>query len=200
MAIFRIEVIRFIPYHKKEKCTKLLAFFLFSFILKRMKSLEKIHTPKEGTLALEKQLIFFLESSIGKTFWQRWYIHYEKEESIRDVVGGGNLSCAFFVSSLLTLLSLLKKPQVHTFVSTLIESIEESGWEKTHTPLPLSIVYWGEKKGESGKMHQHIGFILNEKTAVSMQSTTGTPQKHTVDYDGSRPPLFFYTHPLLHTF
>ena len=154
-------------------------------------------TPEEGSIALSRQMEFFLRASVGNQLFRRWYI--ASDEKIVDVVQGGNLSCALYVSSILTLLGLLKEPKVHTCIRTLVPALKESDWRETTATLQTGmIIEWAQKRGESGNMHGHVGFVLDEHRAISTNDLLGTPEIHSIHTHKGREPRAYYAHPLLH--
>jgi len=119
----------------------------------------------------------------------------------KDVIGDGDLACAYFVSSILTLFGLMNDG-IHTTVDETVHDLESSGWEKIQSPRPGCIVVWGKKFRSIGLGHRHIGFCVDADTAVSNDFASGSPRRHLLlekDVSGQliRPVESFYYHPEL---
>lgn len=93
-----------------------------------------------------------------------------------DVMKNGELSCAFFVSSVLAMFNVIGR--MHATVSSTEKDMETSGWNKVDSPEPGDVVVWEPKLFPSGEMHEHIGFVLDENTAISNDYTSGMPKPH----------------------
>lgn len=120
----------------------------------------------------------------------------------KNITEHGNLSCAFFVSSLLRSFGLIK--DLHSTVRGTLRDMEQSGWHQINTPSPGCIIYWEARKERGAHTaHEHIGFYINEGEAISNVSKRGIIARHHITYgikkDGSpsRNILAYYTHPLL---
>jgi len=140
------------------------------------------HTEESGHFMPHKNLMNMIGASIGSEMFRNLYFRQDKESV--DVLEDGNLSCAVFVSNLLYLNGLLQKQ--HTWVSTTIKDLEESGWKNITTQRPGGVIVWGPWERSS---HKHIGFSLGQNRAVSNVDMQKSPQKHHATYgenqDGS---------------
>ena len=89
------------------------------------------------------------------------YRHYfvAGSEGIIDVTDNGDLSCAWFVSSVLEKHGLLSRART-TVTSTLQEIEERAEWEKIeeHNSFPGAVILW--PRSASG--HYHLGFYLGQ--------------------------------------
>lgn len=99
-----------------------------------------------------------------------------------DVLEDGNLSCAYYVSSLLMPLGLIQRP--HTWVKNTVHDLRSSGWEATKVLEPGCILVWAAKVGESGRSHKHIGFYIGGGRAISNDDRLRSPQEHDADMGG----------------
>lgn len=151
-------------------------------------------------LVLRKSLMAMVVGSIGSSMFKKLY--RKAPEGPEDVIEDGNLSCAFYTSSILALFGLTKQG-VHTWVGNTITDMVKSGWELCDEPGPARIVVW-EKVGT----HFHIGFCLDEKRAVSTYDgdrlpACTLPREHWIigslkNTDGTvRQVKCFYRHPAL---
>jgi hypothetical protein len=132
----------------------------------------------------KKTLIKLLKNSIGTNFFKNNYF-FDSGKS-KDILKNGRLSCAFYVSTILKILNLIK--DIHLTVNSTIKDMEENGWYKVKNPKKGSIVVWEKKEG-----HYHIGFYWNKKLAVSNNTSKKTPTFHPLNFK-NRKILFFYSH------
>lgn len=127
-----------------------------------------------------------IENSVGSTLFQHLFVAND-DGSATDVMQGGELSCAFFVSSLLAQVDLLDRP--HATVMKVEKLLYERGWQETDSPKMGDIVLWS-----AGKVgHEHIGFYIDEATAVSNSTTEKVPVRHGITMSDGRSPRLFLT-------
>lgn len=134
----------------------------------------------------------FLASAEGMTnsgMFRHLYVKNETGEE-SDVLQDGTLSCAYVVSSLLTLYGLLDRP--HATVATTLEKMTEAGWTVSSMPRPGAVAYWPEYNG-----NEHIGIVLDSETYVSNSSDTHTPVKHGPILKNGVKVAKYYVHPTL---
>jgi hypothetical protein len=145
--------------------------------------------PAVVPLKLETYLTI-VKNSVGSNTFRTFYakVGGKKEDIMRD----GDLSCAFFVSFLLTGLGLIER--VHGTVGGTVADMEKSGWKKTKAPKPGAVIVWDAKVDENGESHKHIGFYLGGDEAVSNNSKLRTPQLHNLNPLG-RKILAYYSKP-----
>lgn len=128
-------------------------------------------------LALRETYFAYIKGSIGSHQYRKLFVN--KEGELLDVIDDGDLACAHYVSSILTLCGLMKGG-VHTTVKETIIDLKRSGWKKIDFLLPGSVLVWAPKHCTDGKEHAHIGFCLPNGNAVSNSSSAGTPVEHDV--------------------
>lgn len=139
-----------------------------------------------------------IEGAVGSRMFQHSYALVNGER--RDILEDGDLSCAFFVSSILTITRLSK--EIHATVSGTIRDIESFGWVKITEPRVGAILVWEPKEQARGP-HEHIGFCISDTEAISNNWETQVPARHHITYgtneDGSpiRSVTAIYWHPLL---
>lgn len=114
--------------------------------------------------------------------------------SEKDILDNGQLSCAFFASFVLKAFGLVET--LHARTEGTIKDLERSGWQKTETPHEGDVVIWEEQQQKSG-VFPHIGFYIDEKTAISHRDTHSTPIAHSLSFDGTRAVTAYYTHDFL---
>lgn len=111
-----------------------------------------------------------INNSIGSKLFRNFYARVDGRKV--DIMRNGELSCAFYVSSILSLFKLIKS--VHGTVESTIEDLRHSGWRVTKQPKVGSVVVWGQAIFG----HRHIGFYIGNGYAVSNSSRRGYPVKH----------------------
>ena len=92
------------------------------------------------------------------------------------MLNNGELSCAFFVSSILALFGWLKKP--HATVKKTVTDLEMSGWKKIKRPRVGSIIVWESVAYPDDSNHKHIGFYMGKEMAISHSDKKRTPVLH----------------------
>ncbi len=132
----------------------------------------------------QKNLENLIENSVGSTLFQHLFVAND-DGSATDVMQGGELSCAFFVSSLLAQVDLLDRP--HATVAKVEKLLHERGWQETDSPKMGDIVLW--PTGKAG--HEHIGFYIDEATVLSNSTTEKVPVKHGITMPDGRSPRAF---------
>lgn len=136
-----------------------------------------------------KNFITSVKSSIGSPMFQHIYVRDGKGREL-EVLDGGKLSCAYVVSSLLTLHGLIDRP--HATVATTLEKMAEHGWQETDVPGIGAVVFWPEYNG-----NQHIGIMIGPDECVSNSSVERTPVKHGLTLSNGVRATKFYTYPTL---
>jgi len=155
---------------------------------------------EEHPLALRESLLEVLKGSIGSSMFRKLY-RLRGNVMIEDVINDGDLACAFFVSTILSMFGLISGG-VHTTVRVTLEDMKESGWRQAKTAHALAVVVWGEKQGDDGSPHLHIGICINEHSAIEHSAKTKSPRMIGITDltmpDGSpRPILAYFVHPKL---
>lgn len=122
-------------------------------------------------------LLNVIEKSVGTKMFQTITANVDGKK--KDITEEGNLSCAFYVSGILTLFGLLDR--VRATVAGTIESLELSGWKKTKDLAPGVVVVW-DQPIDGSHDHAHIGFYVGKDTAISNSSKNKTPAKHHITF------------------
>lgn len=139
-----------------------------------------------------KNLLNTIHGVVGSKLFRHLYLLNESNEEV-DVYENGGFSCAYVVSGVLVLNDLIGK--VHATVSTTITDLEDNGWYKTDKPVPGSVIRWPA----NGNGHEHLGFYIDEHTAMSNSSEQGMPVLQGLTMPDGRAPSAYYTHPKLQT-
>lgn len=134
-----------------------------------------------------KNLLHVVNAAVGIELFKHLYVADIKAGKEFDAMQNGNLSCAFFVSTILTMLKLIDRP--HATVDTTLKTMEQAGWRKANTPVVGAVVYW-----PPSAKNEHIGFYLGDDTCVSNSSAKGVPVKHSLTMADGRTPTAFYVH------
>lgn len=123
----------------------------------------------------------------GVKLFQKMYITTEEGQDV-EVTEDGKLSCAFVVTSILTIFGLMDR--LHGTVTGTLREAEKLGWQKTDMPTEGDLVLWGEYEG-----HPHIGFYIGEGRCVSNNTELGVPSEHDLTMKDGREPEYFLTNP-----
>jgi len=138
---------------------------------------------------VRKNFLASVEGSIGSLMFRYLYVRDEEGREI-EVLEDGRLSCAYVVSSLLTLHNLIDRP--HSTVTTTLEKMVEHGWQEVTMSQPGAVVYWPEYNG-----NQHIGIAISSEECVSNSSDERAPVKHGMTLSNGVAATKFYIHPSL---
>ncbi len=139
------------------------------------------NTNEQVKPLLKDTYIAVIKNSLGSKTFQNFYAKVADEK--RDIMRGGALSCAFFVSSITTLFGLTER--IHGTVVGTENDLIESGWEKTEEPEVGSIIVWREIDF-NGEKHKHIGFYIGEEQAISNSCFDKVPKQHHWTFVGQR--------------
>jgi uncharacterized protein YycO len=115
-----------------------------------------------------------IKNSIGSKMFRNLYAKINGKKT--DIVQSGNLSCAFYVSSILLLFKLIK--EVHATVNGTERDMKESGWVETKKPKVGCVLVWKETDFTNGSLHKHIGFYVGNGKAISNDYKKGCPTEH----------------------
>lgn len=143
---------------------------------------------------LLKNYLAVAKASVGSNLFRKLYYevhgitpswlasHFGKERKKRivEILRDGNLSCAFFISAILKIFSLI--PEIHTTVRGTLEDLKHSGWREIKRPRPGSIIVWGSEKSKNGGVHKHIGIYLGDGKVISNRDFKKSPKIDRWDY------------------
>jgi len=107
------------------------------------------------------------ENAQGSAIFQSLIVKDNKTGKISDVLKGGEYSCAFFVSGLLTLFNFFEKPCAT--VTSLEKQLNEKGCREINESKirPGDIIIWEEMVFKNGTRHRHAGIAVSISDAVS---------------------------------
>lgn len=115
-------------------------------------------------------------NSVGSRMFRTFFVLRDGEPV--DALQDGGRSCAFYVSSVLTIFK--KIGSFHNTVRSTVADLEGSGWELVAdlTALrPGDVLVWSARVID-GEPHAHIGFHVGDDQAISTSNRTGTPVRH----------------------
>lgn len=142
------------------------------------------------TKLIRKTLIAALRASVDTKMFQHIYVRRQSDGVELDTMNGGELSCAFYVSSILAMLGGLDR--AHSTVSTTLARLKEFGWHEIPEPRPGAVVTWPAYDG-----HTHIGFVLDNGDYISNSLSARSPQLHKQQLPDGRKPDAYYWHKIL---
>lgn len=135
--------------------------------------------PKIKLLTYQNYLAMIKNSPNTKMFRNIYVLENKKK---KDILRDGNLSCAYFVSSILKIFDLIS-PSIspHATVEGTIKDMFQNGWQETKKLKPGNIVAWEEKECSDGP-HLHLGFFLNKDKVISNSHKKRAPKIHHLTY------------------
>ena len=124
-----------------------------------------------------------IKNSIGTKMFSEGYARIDGQ--VANILKGGEVSCAFFVSGVLCLFDVKLIDHTHTTVASTTKALIACGWEKLdelsdNQLQPGDIIVWQKHKFPNGEEHYHIGFYVGNGQAVSNDYVSGAPQRHTL--------------------
>lgn len=123
-----------------------------------------------------------IKNSVGSKMFKNFYAMVDGKK--KDIMRDGDLSCGFFVSSVLFLFKLIKSG--HGTIHSTIEDLKKSGWKTIPKPKIGSILVWETIVFKNGENNKHIGFYVGKDTAISTNSTTGRVYAHHFTFNDKR--------------
>jgi uncharacterized protein YycO len=133
----------------------------------------KIKKQKVVPLILDTYLLV-IKNSIGSKLFRNLYAKVNGQKT--DITKNGNLSCAFYVSSILFLFKLIK--EIHATVNGTARDLKESGWSEIKKPKVGCVLIWTETDFGNNSLHKHIGFYVGNRKAISNDYKKGYPTEH----------------------
>ncbi len=128
------------------------------------------------TIIVQKRLVFetylkMIGNSIDSNLFRNSYgiINGRKV----DLTKNGELSCAFFVSSILKLCDFIQTG--HLTVEGTEKDLVVSGWAEIKNPKIGCVIVYKNYKTTRG-VHKHIGFYVGKNKAISNSFSKKSPQ------------------------
>ena len=124
-----------------------------------------------------------IQDSVNSKDYKNFFICRTNEKV--DVLKNGQLSCAFFVSSILKRFNLID--HAYCTVQTTIKKLKAQWREIDLKDIQVGdIILWDKKKqGDTGS-HFHLGFYVGNGKAISNSWYKKSPRKHAYNYNGRR--------------
>jgi len=118
-----------------------------------------------------------IKNSVGTSLFKQGFAGIDGKKT--DIMRGGELSCAFFVSSVLKIFNLVHT--MHANVDSTVKDMENSGWQGVDTAEVGDVIAWKPTVFPDGQEHAHIGFVIGPNQAISNDYIRGTPQLHSLN-------------------
>jgi len=146
-------------------------FFLFCIILCFSISLNARaeEKQKKWPMIFFRSYIKTIKNSVYTGVYKNLYYRVAGEKV--DVLKNGDLSCAYFTSSILYHFKLIS--DWHTSVKITVEDMKKSGWYSIKKPRVGSVIVWARVN-----RNKHIGFYIGKGWAMSNSSKSRRPIKH----------------------
>jgi len=128
-----------------------------------------------------KTYLSIIRNSLKTKMFRNFWVSDRGKEF--DAMRDGELSCAFYVSGILTMLHLIQN--IHGTVRSTEEDLQKTGWKKITKPRIGSVIVW-EKQTFGDEEHTHIGFYMGNARAISNSAKFGYPIRHDWRFGGSR--------------
>jgi hypothetical protein len=146
----------------------------------------------DPTRLVKETYIRAIRNSIGTKMFRSFYL--SSDSKTFDATRDGELSCAFYVSSLLVIFQLIER--IHGTIGATVIDLEASGWSKVEQPTPGSVIVWEAVQNDKDS-NEHIGFYIGNNKAVSNSSTKHKVVMHSWTYDDARQVKAIYSHKVL---
>jgi hypothetical protein len=136
----------------------------------------------QNIIILKKETyIKAIENSVGSRIFNSLFVKFSNSGEIKDVLDNGNFSCAFFVSSILSLFKLIDSP--HSTVATVQRLLKESpDWRLVdiNNIEAGDVIVWKKVTFEDDSQNAHIGFAISGIDAVSTNDKTRVVSRHEI--------------------
>ncbi len=131
-----------------------------------------------------KTYLQLIRNSVGTEMFRNFYIQLADGSEI-DALSDGSNSCAFYVSSVLTLFG--KHSGVHGTVKSTVADLGHSNWRPVEKQAMQAgdVIVWEPAEIE-GEWYEHIGFYLGDNRAASTSWTEKRVVEHDAYFDGAR--------------
>lgn len=132
---------------------------------------------------LEESYLAFISNSLGSKAYQSFFV--KKNGQAYDVLRKGELSCAFFVSTVLYVFKLIEAPSFT--IARTAEKLVANGAKRV--PLnklkPGDVLVWVSREEKTGP-HNHIGFYIGGTQAISNSDKKRAIARHDYEFKGKR--------------
>ena len=118
-------------------------------------------------------LLSAVRGTVGSVLFASLYVR--QDGKLSDILEGGRVSCAYFVSVLLHALKLIETP--HATVSGTVADLEGHGWIRLDRPRPGAVLLW-EPADHDGSANRHLGFYVGDDRAISNSTSQRVIAEH----------------------
>lgn len=101
-----------------------------------------------------------IKNSVGTQMFRNLFVINENGKKL-DALKNGDLACAFFVSCILKIFSLINYP--HATVDSAVRDMLDSGWHLTKKLESGNVLLW--EKNKEGR--RHLGFYVGNNKTIS---------------------------------
>lgn len=142
----------------------------------------KRRSAKQLVLLAEENYRAMIRSAAGTAMFRSLYARSGRKK--KDILRNGELSCAYFVSSLLRQFGYIR--ELHATVNGTVRDLLKSGHRPRSANRPKlgDVLVWGPSRDSYG--HEHIGFSLGGAWAVSTSAARRCVVRHHWTYRGKR--------------
>lgn len=145
---------------------------------------------KDVVIITKDSYLAAIKNSVNSHLYRNFYAKVNNRKE--DIVKNGELSCAYFASSILVIFGLIEA--IHLTVDGAEKDLKRSGWIKKDKPKIGCVLIWVAKKYKDGGIHRHMGFYMGKDKAVSNDHEKGSPKVHHWTYAGKRKIETIYCH------
>lgn len=164
-----------------------------------------LRNTKQTVIKLLKKdtYLAIINNACGARLWSNNYGLINGKKI--DLVENGNLSCAFFVSSILKIFDLINS--LHLTVLGTEKDLIKNNWKRIKVSKkmpPGTVIIWEaqmikDDQSKQSTAHYHIGFYLGNEKAVSTWTYHNFPIIHHWTYNNTRKIIKAYYHTFLNT-
>jgi len=134
-----------------------------------------------------------IKASQGSKMFRHFYVLDNGKK--KDIPRNGKLSCAYYISSILKLFSLISMS--HISVKSTIKDMLKNNWKTTKKLVPGNVLLWEEQVQFNGEAHPHLGFYLGKDKAISHRYEKMIPIIHHYTYNKKRKITKILTHKII---
>lgn len=139
--------------------------------------------PIRFTYLQQESYLAVIKNSVGSKMFRSFMV--KKSGRKFDVLKSGNLSCAYYVSTVLRMFGLVEK--LHFTVGKTADDLLVSGAKKVskNRMKPGDVIFWVSKK-TNAEEHNHIGFFVGGTKAISNSEKKREIALHHITFNNTR--------------
>lgn len=141
----------------------------------------------------KKEYLEEIRNSRDSKDYRHYFVKRKHGKGQEDVLKGGRLSCAFFVSSVLFKFGWIDK--THCTTKRTVETMLNYGWKEIDISdiKKGDVILWEKRNQGHDGGRFHIGFYVGNKKAISNSWYKLSPWKHSYNYNNRRQILKIFT-------